>query len=157
MYPFVAYSFLPYLPHGVDVVVDYAALKGAHDETIVKRCAVAGNGIIPACHLRIPCAVIHTIREKNASNDKDIILDDTHISYSQLSTVLHEAPAGYEHLIADCLRHQQMLLPLRADTPTFPQIGRFQLLTTTGPEITIILDLQTKVISVHCASCCAHS
>jgi hypothetical protein len=100
MYPFVAYSFLPYLPHGVDVVVNYAALKGAHDETIVKRCAVASKGIIPACLLRIPCAMIHTIREKNASNDKDIIMDDTHISYSQLSTVLHEALAGYEHLIA---------------------------------------------------------
>jgi hypothetical protein len=51
-----------------------------------------------------------------------------------------------------------MLLPLQADTPNYPQIVRFQLPTTTGPEIRIIVrDLHTKLISVHYASCYAHS
>jgi hypothetical protein len=33
---------------GMEVVVDYAALKGTHDETIIKEFAVASNGIVPA-------------------------------------------------------------------------------------------------------------
>jgi len=74
--------------------VDYPALKDAHDETIIKRYAIASNGIIPAYHCRIPYVMFHNIRENNASNDHDITVDDRHISYSQLSTVLHEAPAG---------------------------------------------------------------
>jgi hypothetical protein len=44
--------------------------------------------------------MIHNIRENIASNDKDILWDDRHISYSLLSTVLGEALAGYEQLIA---------------------------------------------------------
>jgi hypothetical protein len=79
-------------------------------------------------------------------------------TYWQLSTVLYETLAGYEHLIADWLWHRQMLLPLWADTPKFRQIGRFHLPTTTGPEIRIILRfLQTKIFSVHCASFYAQS
>jgi hypothetical protein len=33
---------------GVEVVVEHAALKMAHDETILKGFAIASNGIIPA-------------------------------------------------------------------------------------------------------------
>jgi len=94
MYLFVAYSFLLYLPHGVEVVVDYAALKGAHEEIMIKGFAIASNGIIPAYHFRARYAMVQNVRENNASNDHDITVDDRHISYSQLSTVLHEAPAG---------------------------------------------------------------
>ena len=102
--------------------------------------------------------MVHNIKGNNTSNNDNILLDDRHTSHSQLPTVIHKTQTGYVHLIADCLRHQQMLLPLLADTPTFPQIGRFQLPTTTDTEIRIILCfLQTTLISVHCASCYAHS
>ena len=144
MYLFVVYPFLLYLPHGVEVVVDYAALKDAHDETIIKGSAVASNGIITAYHFSVPYAVVHNIRKNKASNDNDILLDDRHISYSQLSTVLHEALTGYEHLIADCLRHHRMFLPLRADAQNFRQIERLQLPTTTEPGIRIILRFSTE-------------
>ena len=57
--PFVAYSFLLYLTRGVDVIVDYAALKDAHDETIIKGFAIASNGKIPVYLIRIPYSLIH--------------------------------------------------------------------------------------------------
>jgi hypothetical protein len=57
MYLFVANSFLLYLLHEVEVVVDYEALKVAQDEKIIKRCAVASNGITPAYRFRIPYAM----------------------------------------------------------------------------------------------------
>jgi len=72
----------------------------AHDGKIIKRCAVAGYGITPAYHFRVPYVMVHNIRENDTSNGNDITLDDRHSSYSQLSTVLHEALAGYENLIA---------------------------------------------------------
>lgn len=37
--------------------MDYAALKEAKDVTIIKRCAVASNGITPAYRFRIPYAM----------------------------------------------------------------------------------------------------
>ena len=129
------------------------ALKGSHDEIILKGLSIASNGIIPAYHLSISYEMVHNrcIRENNTSND-DILLDDRHISYSQLSTVLKEAHTGYEHLIADRLWHRKMVLPLPADTPTFPQIRRFLLPTTTGTEITIMLwFLKRKFISAQYA------
>ena len=64
------------------------------------------------------------IRANNTTND-DILLDDWHISYSQLSTVLKEEQTGYEHLNADSLWHRQMVLALLADTPFFSQIDGF--------------------------------
>ena len=90
--------------------------------------------------------MIHStcIRENNTSND-DILLDDRHISYSQLSTATKEAQTGYDHLIDDCLWHREMVLPLLADTPTFPQTGRFQLPTNTGTEIRKILCVQQNI------------
>jgi hypothetical protein len=100
---------------------------------------------------------ITCIRENNISNE-DILLDDKHISYSQLSTALKEAQTGYEHLIADSLWLRQMVLPLPADTPKFPQLGMFQLPTNTGTEIPMILwFLQRKLISVHCVNCYTQS
>jgi hypothetical protein len=100
----------------------YPALKREHDEIIIKGLSIANNGIIPKYYFRIPYRMVHNIRENNTSNNDNILLDDRHTSHSQLSTVIHKAQTGYLHLIADCLRHQQMLLPLLADTPTFPQI-----------------------------------
>ena len=102
--------------------------------------------------------MVHNIKGNNTSNNDNILLDDRHTSHSQLPTVIHKAQTGYVHLIADCLRHQQMLFPLLADTPTFPKIERFQLPTATGTEFRIIRwFLQTALISVQCASCYAHS
>ena len=101
--------------------------------------------------------MIHNIRENNTYINNNILVDDRHTSHSQLPTVIHKAQTGYLHLIADCLRHQQMLLPLLADTLTFPQIGRFKLPRSTDTEIRIIRwFLQTTFISVHWASCYAH-
>ena len=80
--------------------MDYVALKVAHDEKIIKRYAVAGYGITPAYNFRIPYVMVINIRENDTSNGNDITLDDRDSSYSQLSTVLHEALAGYENVIA---------------------------------------------------------
>jgi hypothetical protein len=84
MYLFFAYSFLFDPPHEVDVVVEYTALKVAHDETIIEGFATASNGIIPAYNFRNPYAFVYNVRENIVSNDKDILLDDRLISYSQL-------------------------------------------------------------------------
>jgi hypothetical protein len=73
MYLFVANSFLLYLLHGVDIIVDYEALKVAQDEKIIKRCAVANNGITPAYHFRIELAIVYNIRENNTSNYNHIL------------------------------------------------------------------------------------
>jgi len=81
MYLFVLYPFLLYLPQGVEVVVDYPALMGAHDERVRKGFAVASNGIITAYNFRNPYAVVHNIRGNNTSNDHDTLPDDRHISY----------------------------------------------------------------------------
>ena len=135
------------------------AQKGAHDEIIFKWLSIASNGLIPAYLFSISYEMVHNtcIRENNTSND-DILLDDRHISYSQLSTVFKDTQTGYEYLIADSLWHREMVLPLLADTPNIPHIARFQLPTNTGTEITIILwFLQRKLISVHCAICYTHS
>jgi hypothetical protein len=48
IYLFFANSFLLYVLHGVEVVVDYEALNVAQDEKIITRCAMASNGISPA-------------------------------------------------------------------------------------------------------------
>ena len=135
------------------------AQKGAHDEIIFKWLSIASNGLIPAYLFSISYEMVHNtcIRENNTSND-DILLDDRHISYPQLSTAIKEAQTGYENLIADYLWHRQRVLPLLADTPTLPQTGRFQLPANTGTEIRIILCfLQRKLFTVHCASCYTHS
>jgi hypothetical protein len=128
---FNGYVHVLHIPHGIEVTVDYAALKGEYDKIIIKVLSVANNGIIPKYYFRIPYEVVHNIRKNNTSNDKNILLDDRQIAHSQPSNILHETQTGYEHLIADSLRHDQTLLPLLADRTTFPQIGRFQLLTTT--------------------------
>jgi hypothetical protein len=133
-------------------------MKGEHDEILIKGLSIANNSIITEYYFRIPYEMIHNIRENITYINNNILVDDRHTSHSQLSTVIHKAQTGYLHLIADCLRHQQMLLPLPADTPTFPQIGRFKLPTITRTEIRIILwFLQTTFISAHWASCYAHS
>jgi len=158
MYLFVVYTLLLYLPNVVEVALDYAVLKRVQNKTAIISLSIVNNGTILAYHCPIPYAVVHNKGENNTAHDNDIHSDDRQISYTKMSTILHEAQTCYEHLIADCLRHQQMLLPLLADTPTFPQIERFRLPTTTGTEIRIILCfLQRKLISMHCASCYTHS
>jgi len=116
------------------------APKGAHDKIIIKGLYIASNSIVQVYHFRISYEIVHNTctRENNISND-DILLDDRHVSYSQLSTVFKDTQTGYEYLIADSLWHREMVLPLLADTPNIPHIARFQLPTNTGTEITIIL------------------
>jgi len=46
----------------------------------------------------IPYTILHN--KKKIPHDHDILLYDRDISYSQLSTVLHEAQAGYKPLTA---------------------------------------------------------
>jgi len=42
----------------MEVIVDYPALKGEHDEIIIKGLSIAKNGIIPKYYFRIPYEII---------------------------------------------------------------------------------------------------
>jgi hypothetical protein len=90
-------SFVPNLAEKMEVVVDYNALKGAYDETIIKELSIASDGVIQAFHFRCPYTMTPNTRG-NKSSDTGIHWDDSHISYSQLSTVLSEAVPKYPHL-----------------------------------------------------------
>ena len=84
----------------MEVVVDYAALKGARSETIVKELAVAGKYFIQSYHFKSPYPVTPKILDNKESYPAGMLWDDGHITYTQLSTVLDEATAGFAHLYA---------------------------------------------------------
>jgi hypothetical protein len=79
-------------------VVDYAILKGVNNEIIIKELLIASYGIIQTCQFKSPYEMAPNTRESNKSSDNGISWDDGNASYSQLSTVLNEAVAGYDHL-----------------------------------------------------------
>jgi hypothetical protein len=54
------------IPHGVEFISDCPALKGEHDEVIIKDLSVASNYIIPAKYFMIPYAMVHNIGENIA-------------------------------------------------------------------------------------------
>lgn len=82
----------------MEIVVDYVALKGAHGEVVVKELSIASDCIIQAYHFISPYSMDPITREKNKTSDNGLHWDDGHIQYSQFSTVLDEAVAGFPHL-----------------------------------------------------------
>jgi hypothetical protein len=67
----------------MEVVVDYAALKGARSETIVKELAVAGKYFIQSYHFKSPYPVTPKILDNNESYPAYI-----YIYYAELSIYL---------------------------------------------------------------------
>jgi hypothetical protein len=64
---------------GVRAVVDYAALKWAQDEIIIKELDVDGSRLIESHLFRRPYAMFPNMRENEALKEIYLIWDDWHI------------------------------------------------------------------------------
>jgi hypothetical protein len=82
------------------VVVDYAVLKRAKSETVVKGLAVAGKYFIQFYHFKSPYPMTTKVLDNNESNPTGMHWDEGHIPYTQLATVLDEAAAGFANFYA---------------------------------------------------------
>jgi hypothetical protein len=126
--------------------VDYAALKGAYGKIIINELSISSDGIVQAYLFRRPYVMIVNTKGNNMFCNSGVHLDGGHIPYLQLSAVLIEAVEGY------ALRHGEMRLPLRADTPTLSQPGKLRLSSTPGTETRISCGFSChRFPSVRCA------
>jgi hypothetical protein len=79
----------------MEAVVDFEQLCGTQNETIVKELCVAAHNVIETFQFQSP----YTMRP-HGNCENGLNLDDGHIPYNQLSSVLNEAVAGFDHLYA---------------------------------------------------------
>lgn len=84
----------------MELVVDFACLRGARNEIVVKELAIAGYDILQAYHFKSPYTLTQRVVDASASNKTGMHWDDGYLPYSQLKTVLEEITAGYAHLYA---------------------------------------------------------
>ena len=79
----------------MEMVIDYAVLKGSHDEIIIKEVTIAADGVIQSTVLS---PYNRVLSEKSISSEIGLHWDDGDIPYTRVANVLDEAAAGYAHL-----------------------------------------------------------
>ena len=77
----------------MEVVIDYEALKGGHNETIIKELTLVADGVIRTLHFQPPYDM-----RPHGSAENGLNWDDGHIPYHQLQMTVTEAVSGYAHL-----------------------------------------------------------
>jgi len=74
---------------------DFEQLCGTQNETVVKELSIAGHNVLETFQFQSPYGM------KPHKCENGLNLDDGHIPYTQLASVLSEAAAGFAHLYAN--------------------------------------------------------